>query len=141
MPLSAADKAWMTAAVTQHLPDTATLYRPQDPESGGGGYDELGGRTGDNDSTDVADLGDPVLEDLPILISPNRTKTGSEGARAGGVWDDSEWVATVPAGTDVRSDDVIESGGRLYDVTRDTSGRSNELQVKVGLVKRGGTRS
>ena len=130
--LSTADKARMAAAVTQHLPDRATLYRPG---SSTGGYDELGGRIDD----DQVELGDPVLEDLPILISPSRGRTGSEGVRSGGVWADAEWIATVPAGTDVRANDVIEVNERRYDVVRDSSGRSNELQVKVGLVLRGGT--
>ena len=132
MPLTAADRARMADTVEAHLPDTCSLYRPGTASSG---YDELGGRTGDDQQT----LGTAVATGLAFLLSPNRERQGNEGTRAGGVWADARWIGTLPAGTDVRSNDVIVSGGREYNVIRDTSGRSNELQVKVGLVLRGGT--
>lgn len=125
MPLTAADKIRMAATVTEHLPDTCDIYRLTETDDG------MGGTT-----TPTIAESSPNVDDVAFLLSPNRTEQG-EAARSGSVWADSEWVGTLPAGTDVEASDVIVHSGAEYEVTRHTGHRSNELQVKVGLVKRG----
>lgn len=132
MSPTASELERMRGQLQTQLPDRCTIYRPG---TSTGGYDELGGRVDDDQVT----LGDPVATDVPIGLSPVRTATGDERTSAGGVWSEAEWIATLPAGRDIRSNDVLEVHDVCYDVIRDTSGRSYELQVKVGLVKRGGT--
>lgn len=126
MPLSTRDRNRMAATLTAHLPDTCDIYLLTETSDGMGGTE-----------TQSLDDATPTDADVPFLLSPNRTKAGSERPRSGGIWDDSDWIGTLPAGTEITASHILVHNEKAYEVVRESAGRTNELQVKVGLVRRG----
>lgn len=95
---SFAELAEMRAVAGQALPDTATIKRPTRT------VDDAGG-TSETLTTIASGAACRVAREKPREVS----QAGKETILA-------DWIVTLPYGTDIRADDVIETSGQTLRV-------------------------
>lgn len=114
--LSAADIAGMRAVAEEALPSKATIKRKVKASDGQGGKTEqLKVRAAD----------------LPARLDPARKGGEAESGRGGRTSASSDFLITFPAGTVCKPTDVVELGGRSFEVDRPRDRDEWEITVRV----------
>jgi head-tail adaptor len=116
--LSPAELASMRATLLASLPDTAQVQRTTRTSDGMGG-------TIDTWTT---------VATVACRVSPSNT-TPTEQVVAARVHDRVLWTLTLPAGTNVRSDDRVLVGSRTFEVLGVLAPRSYALATRVVAVE------
>ncbi|WWT39947.1 head-tail adaptor [Microcystis phage Mae-JY09] len=118
--LSAADIAGMRDTLDASLPGTAVIHRATYAS------DNQGGST-----ATWAAVGTAIAR-----ISPS-TRQGVEPVSGGGLSAESDWVGTLPDGTDITVRDRLVHGGLTYEVLDTDRARTWDLCVRVDLARVG----
>jgi len=98
--LSSAQITAMRTTADLALPDTVVISRRTVASDGAGGWSETWA----------------TAATVAGRLMPKYQISGSEGQQAGQIQAVAQWVATLPAGTDLRAGDRVTVAGRTFEV-------------------------
>jgi hypothetical protein len=115
--LTAGELAAMRATADAALPDTCTISRPALVSDGAGGQTSTYSQVGGTIACRLSPAGVGTQSDEMELADRDTSTT--------------DWIVTLPAGTDVGEKDRVLTGGRTFEVTRVKAPMSWEISRRV----------